>query len=88
MLRKIALSSMKGRKKDTFILSSVIILSFIFITITTVFHASSERTKYEQKTAMFGKWDLAYYNGNKAIQNRLLELYDVEKVGVSRIIGK
>ncbi|MDR7857740.1 ABC transporter permease [Tissierella sp.] len=88
MLRKIALSSMKGRKKDTFILSSVIILSFIFIVITTVFHASSEKTKYEQKSAMFGKWDLVYYNGHLDIQNSLLELEDVEKLGVSRIIGR
>ena len=88
MLRKIALSSMKGRKKDTIILSSVIILSFIFIVITTVFHASSEKTKYEQKSAMYGKWDLAYYNGDLDTQNSLLVLEDVEKLGVSRIIGK
>ncbi len=88
MLRKIALSSMKGRKKDTLILSSVIILSFLFITIATVFHASSEMTKYEQKTAMFGKWDLAYYNGDQHMQERLLELKDVNKLGVSRIIGR
>lgn len=87
-MRKIALSSMKGRKKDTFILSSVIILSFLFIVVATVFHASSERTKYEQKVAMFGAWDLAYYNGDEEIQNRLLELDDVKKVGVSRVIGK
>jgi ABC-type lipoprotein release transport system permease subunit len=79
---------MKGRKKDTFVLSSVIILSFIFIVITTIFHASAEMTKYEQKAAMFGEWDFAYYNGNLDIQKRLLELEDVEKLGVSRIIGK
>ncbi len=88
MLRKIALSSMKGRKKDILILSFVIILSFLFITIATVFHASSEMTKYEQKTAMFGKWDFAYYNGDQEIQNSLLELDDVKKLGVSRVIGK
>ncbi|MDR7857738.1 ABC transporter permease [Tissierella sp.] len=88
MLRKIALSSMKGRKKDTLVLSSVIILSFIFIVITTIFHASAEMTKYEQKVAMFGKWDFAYYNGNQDIQKSLLELEDVNKLGISRIIGK
>ena len=88
MLRKIALSSMKGRKKDTLILSSVIILSFLFIVIATIFHASSEKTKHEQKTAMFGKWDLAYYNGNIDIEEKLLGMNDVEKLGVSRIIGR
>ncbi|MDR7857741.1 ABC transporter permease [Tissierella sp.] len=88
MLRKIALSSMKGRKKDTIILSSVIILSFLFIAITTILHSSSEVTKYEQKVAMFGEWDFSYYNTDQDIETSLLELDDVDKLGVSRIIGK
>lgn len=88
MLRKIALSSMKGRKKDTIVLSLVIILSFLFIVVTTVFYASSKKTKYVQKAAMFGKWKLAYYNGDEDIKDRLLELKDVDKVGVTRIIGR
>lgn len=88
MLRKISLSSMRGRKKDTIILSSVIILSFIFIVITTILHASSEMTKYNQRIAMFGEWDFSYYNTDQNMLTSLSELDDVEKIGVSRIIGK
>jgi len=78
---------MKGRKKDTITLSLVIILSFLFIVVTTVLHASSEKTKFEQKAAVFGRWKLSHYDGDEQIKSRLLELKDVEKLGATRIIG-
>ena len=87
MLRKIALSGMKGRKKDTFILSFVVGLSFVFTILATIFHASSEGTKLEQRTAMFGSWDAAYLNTNKEIVEKIREKDEVEKLGVSRILG-
>jgi len=69
MLRKIAISGTKGRKKDTFIFAFLVCLSFIFTVLATVFHASSEGTKLEQRTAMFGSWDAAYLDvGEENIQ--------------------
>lgn len=84
---KIALSGMKGRKKDTFLLSLVIALSFIFIITSTVFHESSQKTKLNQRIAMFGSWDAAYLKGNESIYKELMKLEDVYKLGVSRIVG-
>lgn len=87
-MRKIALSGMKGRKKDTFLLSFVIILSFIFIITATIFHASSEETKLEQRIAMFGSWEAAYLDGNEDMQKKFLDTGDIDKLGVSRLLGK
>lgn len=87
MLRKIAVSGMKGRKKDTFILAFVVALSFVFTVLATIFHASSEGTKLEQRTAMFGSWDAAYLNGKEDIVDIIKEKEEVNKLGVSRILG-
>lgn len=84
---KIALSGMKGRKKDTLLLSVVITLSFIFIITSTILHESSEQTKLDQRIAMFGSWDTAYLKGNESIHNELSKLEDINKLGASRIIG-
>ena len=65
MIRKIAISGMKGRKKDTFLLSFVVLLSFLFIVIATVFYSSSERTKNIQRMNMFGTWQASYLNGDE-----------------------
>lgn len=87
MLRKIAVSGMKGRKKDTLILSFVVGLSFVFTILATIFHASSEGTKLEQRTAMFGSWDAAYLNSGKEMVEKIKEKEEIEKLGVSRILG-
>ncbi|HEY8363803.1 MAG TPA: ABC transporter permease [Tissierellaceae bacterium] len=87
MLRKIAISGMKGRKKDTFILAFVVCLSFIFTVLATVFHASSEGTKLEQRTAMFGSWDAAYLDVGEENIGKFKEKDEVEKLGISRILG-
>lgn len=88
MIRKIALSGMKGRKKDTLLLAFVVILSFIFTIIATIFHASSEETKYQQRISMYGSWEAAYLNVEKDTQKRLKELPEVDNLGVSRLLGK
>lgn len=87
-MRKIALSGMKGRKKDTFLLSFVVALSFIFIILATIFHASSEETKLQQRTAMFGSWEASYLNGDLEVVEKLQGKKEVDKLGVSRILGK
>lgn len=88
MLRKIALSGMKGRKKDTFLLIFVVILAFIFIVIATTLHSSSEITKLQQRTEMFGHWKASYLNGNQEIENQLKVIDEINSLGISRIVGQ
>lgn len=88
MIRKIAISGMKGRKKDTFLLSFVVLLSFLFIVIATVFYSSSEKTKNIQRTNMFGTWQASYLNGDEYIKKELLDTNNIDAIGSSRMLGK
>lgn len=88
MIRRIAISGMRGRKKDTFLLSFVVLLSFLFIVIATVFYSSSERTKNIQRTNMFGTWQVSYLNGDEYIGQELRDTKNIDKIGNSRMLGK
>ncbi len=87
-MKRIAFSGMKGRKRDTFLLGIVIFLSFVFVITSIVFHASSEKTKVEQRENAFGAWENAYFNGGQYVEKRLQSLESVEKIGKSRIVGR
>lgn len=86
-LRQIARAGMKGRRKDAFLLNFVITLSFLFIVISVVFHASSEHTKQTERIKIFGEWDTAFFMTGKEIVSDLKENEDVKSLGVSRILG-
>lgn len=88
MIRKIAISGMKGRKKDTILLSFVVLLSFLFIIVATVFYSSSEKTKNIQRTNMFGTWQASYLNGDKYIEQELINTNNIDIIGNSRMLGK
>lgn len=88
MIRRIAISGMRGRKKDTFLLSFVVLLSFLFIVIATVFYSSSEKTKNIQRTNMFGTWQVSYLNGDEYIGQELRDTKNIDKIGNSRMLGK
>lgn len=86
-MRKLVLSGMKGRRKDTFLLSFVVALSFIFIITSTIFHSSSENTKMEERTAMFGSWDVGYLLANEETVEKLRGKEEIESLGLSRLLG-
>lgn len=88
MIRKIAISGMKGRKKDTFLLSFVVLLSFLFIVTATILFSSSEKTKNIQRTNTFGTWHGSSLNGDDDLEESLLKIKEVEDLGKSRILGK
>lgn len=88
MIRKIAISGMKGRKKDTFLLLFVVLLSFLFIVTATILYSSSEKTKNIQRTNTFGTWHGSYLNGDVEVGESILKIKEVEELGKSRILGK
>ena len=87
-MRDIAKKGLKGRKKDTFLLKLVITLSFIFIVASTIFQASTEKTKLEQRLDLYGEWHAAYLGSDEETLYNLINEPEVDKVGVSLIIGK
>lgn len=87
-LRDIALGGLRGRKKDTLLLKLVITLSFVFIVTSTVFQASLEKTKLEQRLDLYGEWHAAYLSGNQDILENIVNEPKIDKVGTSLIIGE
>ena len=93
MIRKIARSGLKGRKKDSFLLVFVISLSFVFIVSAILLHSSSEKTKYEQRFNMFGKWQGSLLNimpnkYDKDVVEDLSNDSNIRSLGISSYIGK
>lgn len=87
-MRDIAKKGLKGRKKDTFLLKLVITLSFIFIVASTIFQSSTEKTKLEQRLDLYGQWHAAYLGSDKETLDRLINEPEIDKAGVSLIIGE
>lgn len=87
-MRKIALSGMKGRKKDTFLLSFIIFLSFLFVTITIILYSSNEKTKMDERAKSYGLWENSFLNMDKDFFQELKKKKNINSIGKSRIIGR
>lgn len=87
-MRDIANRGLKGRKKDTFLLKLVITLAFIFIVASTIFQASIDKTKQEQRLDLYGEWHAAYLNSDEETLERLRKEPEIDKTGISLIIGE
>ncbi len=87
-MKDIARRGLKGRKKDTLLLNLVIILSFIFIVTSTIFEASIDKTKLEQRLNLYGEWNAAYLGANEGTLEKLRSEADIEKLSSALIIGE
>lgn len=87
-IKDIAKKGLKGRKRDTLLIKLVITLSFVFIITSIIFQSSTEKTKSEQALDLYGQWHAAYLEGNEEILKKLKSEKDIDKVGVSRVIGE
>lgn len=85
---KIAAEGMKGRKKDTFLLLLVIILSFAFIVSATMFYGGIAETEQEAKLRLYGNWHAAYMSGSKQTLEFLKAQEGVDEISVSGVIDQ
>lgn len=53
---KIALQGMKGRKKDSLLLCTILILSILFVMSTITIFSSAQYTKQDERLKTFGSW--------------------------------
>src|SRR5699024_5136823 len=88
MIKNIAKSGLKGRKKDTFLLLFVVTLAFTFIVATVLLHSSSEKTKYQQRFNMFGKWQASIMNTNSNIYQEISKKEEIPTIGLGKMIGQ
>ena len=56
MLRRLSISGLKGRPRQTMILLSTIILSFFFVTIAMNLLSTSQINRVIQRREAFGEW--------------------------------
>jgi len=86
-LARITMRAMKGRPKDTRLLCSVIALAFLFIVASMILVSSLEKTEYEQRASLYGKWQLMYY-GVKEDAVRAFREKSHETVAVASFVGQ
>ncbi|NMB08056.1 MAG: ABC transporter permease [Tissierellia bacterium] len=86
-IKDIAKTGLKGRQKDTLLIKIVIILAFVFIVVSTTFQASVDKTKAEQQFDLYGSWHAAYLDGDKDTLERLQKEEDIDKIGLSNMLG-
>lgn len=87
-LKEIAKRGLRGRKKDTLLISLVITLSFIFIITSTIFKSTTEKTKLEQGLDLYGEYHASYLEADEQIIGALEKEEAIDKIGKSLIVGQ
>ncbi|MFY9130982.1 MAG: ABC transporter permease [Saccharofermentanales bacterium] len=64
-IRHIALSAMRGRKNDTKLLLFVIILVFLFISLSQILLASIAKTDHVRRTDLYGTWQVMFHGASE-----------------------
>lgn len=72
-IHQIALRGMKGRKKDSAMLTTVIVMSFLFLTVGTTLLSSLTESQSQQRMRLYGSWKLADRHQNPVVTQRLAE---------------
>lgn len=92
-LHRMARSGMKGRKKDTRVLTAVIAMSFLFLTVGTLLLSSLTESQARQRHSLYGSWQLlddgsdiflSQYLGE---QDWITERYDLTTIGEDETCG-
>ena len=60
-LFRMVLQGMRGRKRDALTLGSVLLLAFLFLTLSSVLLSSVANTAQQQRQALYGNWQVLYY---------------------------
>lgn len=85
MLKSIAKSGLKGRRRQTRILLIALGLAFFFMTVSLILLGTSNTNRQAQRQAAFGEWDGVYVRDTKEMANLLTDQGLI--VGQTRLIG-
>lgn len=83
-LFRMVLQGLRGRKRDTAILGSILFLAFLFLTLSSILLSSFTKNSELQRQALHGKWQLLYYGADAEGERRSAEAADC---GAIRILG-
>ena len=87
MLFKLARSGIRGRKKESFLLGFVILLSIIFVVTSSLLHTSSQAAKIKERIATFGPWENAYMDVSKRSAQEIKSNNNYMLYGESQLMG-
>jgi ABC-type lipoprotein release transport system permease subunit len=82
---KIALKGLLGRKKESFMLLSILFLSFLFSIVTSTFYTNSEAAKAMHRRSVYGQWQYASFGQSEGEDDNPFK--EAEQWGKNRIIG-
>lgn len=85
--RKLAQQGMKGRKRDTFLLRTVITLSFVFITLATIFISSIKHTENYQKEQLYATWQTSILGATQGEIDYVKSHFNDDEYSVSELLG-
>lgn len=83
MLR-LVLSGLRGRKRDTAVLGGILLLAFLFLTLSSILLASFSETAQQQRQALHGNWQMMYYGAGDEAAARCAEVSDC---GMIHLVG-
>ncbi|MDO4800119.1 MAG: ABC transporter permease, partial [Bacillota bacterium] len=85
MLKRIVIPGMIGRKKDSFLMWLVIVLSIVFSISATILFTSSEHAKYIERIANYGSWPFGVLDTDidtaKRFENKFGEVVTFHTIG-------
>ncbi|MBQ6735064.1 MAG: hypothetical protein IJR00_09160 [Lachnospiraceae bacterium] len=92
-LLHIVISGLKGRKRDTAVLGSILFLAFFFLTLSSILLSSFSGTAKRERQRLHGAWQMLYYGAegdNPELRTGLPPFAEMRLVGETnsgRLIG-
>ena len=80
----LVVSGLRGRKRDTAVLGCILLLAFLFLTLSSILLASFSATAQQQRQALHGNWQMLYYDAGPEAAERCAAIADC---GEMRLVG-
>ncbi len=84
-IMRLVLSGLRGRKRDTAVLGGILLLAFLFLTLSSILLASFTETAQRQRQALHGNWQMMYYGTDDETAARCAEVSELAQI---RLVGK
>lgn len=81
---RLVLDGLRGRKRDTAVLGGILLLAFLFLTLSSILLASFSETAQLQRQALHGNWKIMYYGAGDEASERLSGITDCARI---RLVG-
>lgn len=81
---RLVLEGLRGRKRDTAVLGGILLLAFLFLTLSSILLASFSESAQQQRQALHGNWQMMYYGASDEAAE---EFSALSECGQIRVLG-